>query len=215
MGQFFYEYIRPLIFLIIVRPLVFLLMGIRARGKEHLPRTGPAIVVANHNSHLDTVVLLSLFPVSLLRKIRPAAAADYFMKGPLSSWFSKNVIGVIPVVRGKGSTDPLKGIRDSLTRGEIVVFFPEGTRGEPEKMSDFKMGIALLAEQFPKIPVIPVYLHGLGKSLPRGDPILIPFCADVLVGEPVFWNGDRVLYLENLRLRILDLSAGAPHQPWQ
>src|SRR3546814_19964921 len=59
----------------------------------------PIFVAANHNSHVDTIVLLCLFPAKLLPKLRPVAAADHFDKGGFGSWFSRNVIGIIQIGR--------------------------------------------------------------------------------------------------------------------
>jgi 1-acyl-sn-glycerol-3-phosphate acyltransferase len=119
--------------MLIVRPIARLLFGLDVIGQEKLPNSGPAIVAANHNSHVDTIVLLCLFPARLLHKVRPVAAADHFDKGGFGSWFSRNVIGIIPIKRGGASRteDVLAGVKEALMRGEILVVFPEGRRRSP------------------------------------------------------------------------------------
>ena len=72
------NFIKFIFFLFIVKPFVFWALGINARGMEKLPKTGPFIIAANHNSHLDTLILMSLFPISTILKIHPLAAEDYF-----------------------------------------------------------------------------------------------------------------------------------------
>ena len=89
--------IKQLFFVLVVRPVVLVAVGVNVRRPELLPRQGPAIVVANHNSHLDTAVLMTLLRWRQLEKVRPVAAADYFLRSKLLSWFSRKVIGIIPI----------------------------------------------------------------------------------------------------------------------
>ena len=210
--------LRHAFFLLIVRPLVLLVLGLNVRHRERLPTSGPAILVANHNSHLDTMVLITLFPRRMLNRLRPVAAADYFFKNRLLKWFATRIIGILPVERGAGRDrdhDPLAGIIDSLDRGEIPILFPEGTRGEPETLDRFKSGIARVVERRPDVPVVPVFLHGLGKALPRGEAVLVPFFCDVFVGEPVPWEGDRRRFVATLREGMDALAAEGDFPDWE
>ena len=209
--------LQQLFFWLVVRPIVLVGLGLNVRHRERLPRAGPAVVVANHNSHLDTMVLMALFPSRLLHRVRPLAAADYFLSGPLISWFSRRVIGILPVVRSGGarSGDPLALPAAALARDEIVVLFPEGTRGEPERLAAFKSGVGHLARRHPGVPVVPVFLHGLGKSLPRGAAVPVPFFCDVFVGEPLFGGDDPRSFVAALSQRMSALAAEGQFAPWE
>jgi 1-acyl-sn-glycerol-3-phosphate acyltransferase len=179
-------------FALLVRPLVWLVLGVNLRGGERLPRQGPAVIVANHNSHLDTLVLMSLFPLARLHEVRPVAAADYFLRNRLRAWLSLRIIGILPLAReGGGAQDPLALAQQALERGETLLVFPEGSRGEPERPARLKPGIAHLARRLPQVPLIPVHLEGLGKALPRGEGLLVPFICDIWVGDTLRWQGDR------------------------
>ena len=209
--------LRRIILFLIVRPLAYFLFGLDAIGRDKLPQAGPAIVAANHNSHVDTLVLLCLFPSKLLPKLRPVAAADHFDKGGFSSWFSRNVIGIVPVKRGAASRheDVLAGCKEALARGEILVVFPEGSRGEPEEMTRFKTGVARLAESCPLAPVTPVYIQGAGRTLPRDAKLMVPFNVSIIVGDPLAWSGAAHSFIDELRARIEALKAQAPPMRWK
>jgi 1-acyl-sn-glycerol-3-phosphate acyltransferase len=210
---------KRLFFALVVRPLLLVVTGTNVRHPERLPADGPAIVVANHNSHLDTLTLMSLFAGRLLDRVRPAAAADYFLKsGPLA-WFSRTLIGIIPVVRGGGGRasgeDPLSGVSTALEAGSIVIFFPEGTRGEPERFKEIRGGIFHLAERHPTVPIVPVFLHGLGKALPKGAFLPVPFFCDVFVGEPVERLPDKEAFVAALQARFEALKAEGSFPAWE
>jgi len=207
--------LRFIFFQFIIRPLVTIVIGLNVRRIENLPKDGPAIIVANHNSHLDTMVLMSIFPIRLLKKLRPAAAADYFCRNVFINWFSTKIIGIIPVDRSKEMRNPIARVVESIREGDIVIFYPEGTRGEAQKMERLKPGIARLSEKFPDVPIYPVYLYGLGKSLPKGEAILVPFFCDVFVGKPILWTGTREKFMLDLQEQLNTLEKEGNFQSWE
>lgn len=207
--------LRILFVLLVAKPIIVFWLGLTIRHRERLPRRGPAIIAGNHNSHLDTVALLSLFPLEEVPNVRPVAAADYFMKPGFMRWFSLNVIGIIPVARGgvAEGIDPLEECYRALERGEILLIFPEGSRGEPEQMAELKSGISYLAKRFPTVPVIPVFMRGLGKSMGKGTFIPIPFFVDVFVGRPFSWTGEKNSFMDRLRDAFAHLQKKVPAPP--
>lgn len=207
--------VRMLFFAVVVRGVVLLVLGLNIRHRERLPADGPAILVGNHNSHLDTLVMMSLLPLRVLAKVHPVAAADYFLRNRFLAWFALNVIGIIPLARRPtAGDDPLSACVEALERGEILIFFPEGTRGTPEQMAQFKSGIAHLAARAPRVGVIPIFMHGLGKALPKGEAILVPFFCDVFVGQPLRWNGERHAYLAELQAAMNALADEGRFPEW-
>lgn len=210
--------LRFAFFNIVMRIIVLFVLGLNVRYRERLPKKGPAILVANHNSHLDTMVLMTLLGQKLLGRTRPVAAADHFLRSKALAWFATRIVGILPIAR-KGfrhGTDPLAACHAALARGEILILFPEGTRGEPEQLERFKTGIAHLAKSHPEIPVVPILLHGLGKALPKGEAVLVPFFCDVFVGEALpAWSGDRVAYMGALEAAFEQLSSEGRFPVWE
>jgi 1-acyl-sn-glycerol-3-phosphate acyltransferase len=208
------NWLRWLFFAGPVRLLVLLVLGLNVRHHERLPQKGPAIIVANHNSHLDTLTLISLMPLAVLPKVRPVAALDYFMKNKWLAWFATRIIGILPIDR-QGGGNPLAGPTAALKRSEILVLFPEGSRGEPEKLTEFKRGVALLVKENPDVPVIPVFMHGLGKALPKGTWVIVPFICDIFIGERLPWHGNAKAFMSELRQAIDALAAQGHFPPWE
>lgn len=211
------RFLRFLFYAIIVRPIVYFVIGLNVRRPEFLPKGGPAVVCANHNSHLDAMVLVSLFPLKMLPRLRPVAAADYFMRNRFLAWVSVHVLGIIPLDRGARARgeDPLAPSREALARGEILILFPEGSRGEPELRSELRKGVAHLVKSVPKTRTTPVFLHGLGKALPRGEALLVPFFCDVFIGEAIDWDGDVEGYMRRLDRAIDDLENETETAEWE
>ena len=180
-------------FTVILRPFLALFIGLRVRGREHLPHTGPCIIIANHSSHLDTVSLLSLFPARQLPKLRPVAAADYFQRNKFVSLLSRTCFNILPIAR-KGltpDTNPLPLMEAALRAGQSLIIFPEGTRGTGEDIARFHSGVTHLIEKCPDVPVLPAYLVNMGRSLPKGEWIPVPFFCEVRIGAPRLFTGTR------------------------
>ncbi len=209
--------LQILAFACIVRPILMIVVGLNVHGRERLPLEGPAIIAANHNSHLDAVTLLSLWPLLKLWKVRPLAAADYFLSNPALAWLTLNLMRIIPIDRQRKDkdSDPLAEPIKALERGEIILLFPEGSRGEPEQLSPFKTGVSRLVERHPEIPIVPIFMYGLGKVLPRGDFLLVPFFCDILVGNWLYWRGSIEATMQAYEAAMSDLAARCEAPEWE
>jgi len=199
--------LQLLFFVVFVRPLTWVVLGMNVHRRKILPTAGPAIIAANHNSHLDTLVLLSLFPLKQLKDIRPVAGATYFGRYPALNWFVQNILGIIFVQPGSGQPHEqvLSEVFAALDEGQIIIIFPEGTRGKPEQLGPLRPGIATLATRRPDIPVVPVYLNGLGKVLPKDTSMLVPFICNVHVAPPIRGAKDPAMFLQGLQRKLEEL----------
>ena len=95
------------------------------------------------------------------------------------------------------------------------MIFREGSRGEPETLQEFKKGIGHLAHARPNVPVIPVFMHGLGKALPRGSLVLVPFNVIVSVDEPLYGTDTYSEFVSKLQRAIDDLAAAEKLPAWE
>ncbi|KAB2898652.1 MAG: 1-acyl-sn-glycerol-3-phosphate acyltransferase [Xanthomonadales bacterium] len=208
--------LRLLFYGVIVRGVVLVVLGLNVRHRERLPTRGPAILAANHNSHLDAMALISLLPLRLLPRVRPVAAADYFLRNRWLAWFALKVVGIVPLNRQRQHEreDLLAPVAAALERGDILIFFPEGSRGEPEQLAEFKSGLARIAERRPDVPVIPIYTYGLGRALPRGEWLLVPFFVDIFVGQALPFEGDRAAYMQRYRDAMAALAREEQRADW-
>lgn len=200
--------LKILFFAVIVRPIVFIVLGLNLRGKQNLPQQGPAMIAANHNSHLDTLVLMSLYPLSKLHQVRPVAAADYFLKNRFLAWFALQCIGIIPINRTgrQRKSELFAGCHDAMDNGDILILFPEGSRGNPEELSEIKRGIYHIVHDRTDTKVTPVMMHGLGRALPRGEALLVPFNCDVIVGEQLSEADSAEKLVNEIKASFLELQ---------
>ena len=211
----FTRLLRLLFFAVVVRAVILIALGLTVRHRQRLPSDGPAVLAGNHNSNLDALAIMSLMPLRLLPKLRPVAAMDYFYTSKIRGWFANNIVGIIPVKRGSGKEgNPLEPCERALDRGEILIIFPEGSRGEPEAMQAFKKGIGYLAKARRKVPVVPVFMYGLGKAMPKGSSLILPVNCTVSVGEPLYGKQSYDAFVKDLEASMNALAKQEKLPEW-
>lgn len=159
-------------------------------GQEKLEQlAGPAIFIANHQSHMDTPVIVEALPDRIRDNLYFGAAADrWFVKGKdkliLQPWYQSLVMGNFPIVRGGGSKT-LDYARWLLDKRCNVCIFPEGTRATSNALGEFRHGVSLLARAA-RVPVVPVVLQGLREMRPKGSPTITPGPASATILDPIY-----------------------------
>jgi len=184
----------------------------RCLGQENIPTSGPLLIVCNHQSHLDPVLLALTCP----RQLRPLSR-DTLFSGPFG-WYIRK-LGAIPVSR---SSSPLAGIREimrHLGQGHCMLIFPEGTRSEDGSLGEFKAGFIPIAKK--KRPtILPVAVDGTFQAWPKGRrfPRLFSLFSRqgrqrmaVSYGKPI--DGNQIEGLSDTEL--MELVSDRIRQCWQ
>jgi 1-acyl-sn-glycerol-3-phosphate acyltransferase len=188
---------------------------------------GPCIVVANHTSHMDALVLHASLPQRRRWNIYAGAAADrWFIKGRkelvMQPWYQSMAMGTFPIQRGGGSK-ALDYPKWLLDQGCNVIIFPEGTRSTSRSMAKFRHGVSLLALA-KNVPVVPVFLTGLRKLRPKGSKELTPGPAGAHILDPIYFtegtevpDATRQIYeaLNTVHKRVNDFGDEAANPDWQ
>jgi 1-acyl-sn-glycerol-3-phosphate acyltransferase len=158
----------------------------KVEGAENLPTEGAFIIVANHNSHADTAVLFTALPRHVRKHFVAAAAQDYFFQGGPWQFFSRVLFNAIPIARDRrGGQDPLRHAARALREGYAMLLFPEGTRSKDGSIGPFYSGIGRLIADFPGTPVVPTYIGGTSRVMPKGKLVPRPYKVTVRFGEPM------------------------------
>lgn len=158
----------------------------RAAGREHLPKTGPVLLVANHQSLLDPLLVGLCAKRPLTYLARHGLFSNKFF-GALIRYY-----GATPIIQdaGKGG---LTSVLDALGRKEAVLMFPEGERTMHGKMNPIKPGVSLIIKRS-DCPIVPVGIAGAFdawprfRKTPRSNPLFLPDAGRALscvYGEPV------------------------------
>jgi 1-acyl-sn-glycerol-3-phosphate acyltransferase len=161
--------------------------SLRICGNHNVPPAGPALVIANHQSFLDPV----LVALAMRRHLRGLARKTLFHH-PIAGWLIRSV-GGIPIDHHGVGKEGLKAVLAELARDRAVLIFPEGTRTREGAMHELKPGILLLLRRV-QAPVVPVGLAGAFAAWPawRHYPLPAPLffpasdrCVAVAVGKPL------------------------------
>ena len=159
-------------------------------GRENFDKVkGPCIVIGNHQSHMDGLVLFHSLPQRIKWNIYFGAAADrWFIPRPdkgydMQPWYQSLAMGSYPIQRGGGSAT-LNYPKWLLDQGCHLAIFPEGTRASSRQMSRFRYGVALLALE-KNVPVVPIYMAGLREMRPKGSREITPGPAAAYILPPL------------------------------
>lgn len=194
-------------------PIVWLvrtLVGAYPHWIGSAPSANQRIYFANHTSHMDTAVLWAALPQALRANTRPVAAKDYWGRGGLSTRIARDELNVVMIDRNRedAGADPLAPLHEALENGFSLIFFPEGTRAAQPLPGPFKSGLYHLAQAFPQVELIPVYLENLHRSLPKGALLPVPIISTVRFGAPLARIADesRDAFLARARDAVVALA---------
>jgi 1-acyl-sn-glycerol-3-phosphate acyltransferase len=179
------RFARVLLTELVTRPAVVAIARPEVEGDDRLAHLRePVIFAANHASHVDTPLLLSVLPEHWRHRTVVAAGADYFFDNRVKAAVSALAINAIPIERLKVSRDSVNRASALLGEGWSLLIFPEGGRSPDGWGQSHTAGAAWLAVRTGR-PVVPIHLEGTRDILPRGSARLRPGTTRVTFGRPI------------------------------
>lgn len=190
----------------VARIFAQLFFDVRFYGTRHLPRRGGVLLVSNHQSYLDPVLLA----IGLDRPLSYMAKSELF-KHRAFAWMIRS-LNAFPVEQGAGDVGAVKETISRLQEGHVLNIYPEGSRSEDGEMIPLEKGVGLVIRRA-KVPVVPAVIDGAHRAW--GKNMKFPHCAPVRVmyGPPMDLAGldrDEIVQKidQTLRKMLMDLRAG-------
>ncbi|MDQ2754728.1 MAG: 1-acyl-sn-glycerol-3-phosphate acyltransferase [Actinomycetota bacterium] len=169
---------------VVMTPLLYGLFRVKVTGREHVPKDGPVILAANHQSFIDSVFL----PLVVRRRVTFIAKSEYFESWK-TAWFFR-AVGMIPMKRegGNASLRALVASQEVLAAGGVLGIYPEGTRSPDGRLYKGHTGVARLAVAS-GAAVVPVAIAGTSDIQPIG--VMMPRLfrrVSITFGPPLLWS---------------------------
>ncbi len=176
----------------------------------------PAVLVANHESHLDTLLLLSILPPRIRDRVVIGAGADYFFDRRTKGFLSALLLGAIPIERTRVSRRSSDLSTELLQSGWSLILFPEGGRTPDGLPQELKAGAAQVALKV-GAPILPIYIDGTYELLGKGSTRLQPGKTTVICGKPLYprqgMRPQALIELVREQLEVLRKEAATDY--WQ
>ena len=188
-----------------ILPLARVFAWMHVRGREHLERLdGPVVFAANHQSHMDTPVILAAMPGHIRARVAVAMAKEFFkahffpaehgwrarLTNGLNYYLAAMFFNAFPLPqREAGARETLRYIGELVGEGFSVLIFPEGRRTEAGEVNTFRPGIGMIGARL-GVPIVPVRLVGVDRVLHTKARMARPGRVTVTFGEPMLLRGD-------------------------
>ena len=149
----------------VLRVAAALLTRVTVEGLEHLPAEGPVLVICNHASNADGMLLMA-FVVPAMKRPMGWLGKEEALRWPLFGWGMRQN-GVFGVRRGAGDLEAFKVAKKVLDDGGVLTIFPEGTRSPTGALQEAKAGATVLAIRS-GAPILPIAIVGSHRFWPKG-----------------------------------------------
>ena len=165
-----------------LRPWAILWFDLKVYGVQHVPRDGGVLVVSNHQSYLDPIIL----GVNVRRPFSFLAKSELF-ENRLFGWLIRN-LNAFPVRQGEGDVGAVKETIRRLQEGHALIVYPEGTRSLSGEIETIQPGVGLIARRA-GVPVVPAVIEGSYEAWPKGHKVFRPHTVRAMYGPPIDLSG--------------------------
>jgi 1-acyl-sn-glycerol-3-phosphate acyltransferase len=162
--------------------VAFFVTRVNVEGIEKVPRTGPLLIICNHCSSADGLLLMGYVTPRIGRPMRWLGKAEA-MRWPVFGWMMRQN-GIFGVRRGAGDLEAFRAAKGVLDAGDVLAIFPEGTRSPTGALQAAKEGATVLAVRS-GAPIAPIAVIGTHRFWRKGNFFPRPFRRmAVRIGDP-------------------------------